>query len=200
MVPTCSTELKPMLTLSDAEKKTLLEIAYQAIQRKLAHNEPLNLDITHHHRQNFQQSCGSFVTLMHNDQLRGCIGLLQGQSILIEDIANNARAAAFNDHRFAPLTQQALDEIQISITLLSDLQPVFFASEADLIAQIRPNIDGLVVQENTYQGTFLPTVWNMLPQPQIFWRQLKQKAGLPSDYWSSTLKVFRYTALSFPTH
>jgi len=198
MAPTCFTE-QIMLTLSEAEKKTLLELACQSIQRKLEHSEPLDLNTADYRNENFQQIYGSFVTLKHNNQLRGCIGLLQGQSILIEDIANNALAAAFNDHRFAPLSQQELDEIQISITVLSDLQPISFTSETDLIAQIRPNIDGLVVQESTYQGTFLPAVWDMLPQPQIFWRQLKLKAGLPSNYWSTTLKVFRYTALSFST-
>ncbi len=198
MAPTCFTE-SIMLTLSDTEKKTLLEIAHHSIQRKLAGNEPLDLNTADYRRKNFQQTYGSFVTLKHDNQLRGCIGLLEGQSILTEDIANNALAAAFNDHRFAPLSQQEFDEIQISITVLSDLQPVSFTSEADLIAQIRPNIDGLVIQENTDQGTFLPAVWDMLPQPQIFWRQLKLKAGLPSDYWSTTLKVFRYTALSFST-
>jgi AmmeMemoRadiSam system protein A len=108
-------------------------------------------------------------------------------------VARNAEAAAFEDPRFAPLTLAEWGDLQIDISVLNPPEPMSFQSEQDLIRQLRPGVDGLVLQENFYRGTFLPSVWQQLPEPREFLRQLKRKAGLDPDYWSSAIQVQRYT-------
>lgn len=140
----------------------------------------------------------TFVTLTIDGRLRGCIGVLEACRPLAKDVAENACAAAFEDPRFPPLTQKEFEKVKIHISVLSPSQEMEFSSEADLLSQIRAGTDGLILQEGFRRGTFLPSVWEELPEKEIFWRHLKLKAGLPSNYWSNTLRVFRYTADCFP--
>jgi AmmeMemoRadiSam system protein A len=112
-------------------------------------------------------------------------------------VAQNAYAAAFSDPRFPPLREGEFEELDIHISILSPAEAMHFTSEADLLQQLRPGEDGLVMEEGFRRGTFLPSVWEQLPTPELFLRHLKQKAGLPADYWSSTLEVSRYTTHSF---
>lgn len=139
------------------------------------------------------QPGAAFVTLTLNGQLRGCIGHLEAIQALVQDVIENARLAAFNDPRFAPLTQKEFNEITISISILSASRPMQFTSEQDLLSQIRPGIDGLILEEGGYRGTFLPSVWESLPEPGEFLHHLKQKAGLHETYWSDSVQVSRYT-------
>jgi AmmeMemoRadiSam system protein A len=125
--------------------------------------------------------------------LRGCIGTLQAFRPLVEDVAHNAYAAAFHDPRFPRLSAKEYAQLHYHISILSTPEPVKFKDEQDLLAQLRPGIDGLVLEEGLYRGTFLPQVWESLPEPKTFLRHLKQKAGLHPDYWSTTIKVQRYT-------
>jgi AmmeMemoRadiSam system protein A len=138
----------------------------------------------------------SFVTLRRNGQLRGCIGTLEGDAPLVVGIAENAFKAAFRDPRFPPLDEGDLPEIEIHISILSPLERVEVSSERDLLAKLRPGVDGAVLREGLQQGTFLPSVWEDLPDAVQFVRQLKRKAGLSAEYWSDTLEVWRYTAES----
>ncbi|UCH53983.1 MAG: AmmeMemoRadiSam system protein A [Pseudomonadota bacterium] len=140
----------------------------------------------------------SFVTLRIGAELRGCIGTLEAERALIVDVVSNAYSSAFRDPRFAPVTRGEFDELDIHISVLSAPEPMSFGSEVELLAQLRPGIDGLVLEEGAYRGTFLPAVWEQLAEPHDFLRQLKRKAGLPVDYWSATLRVSRYTASSIP--
>jgi AmmeMemoRadiSam system protein A len=140
----------------------------------------------------------TFVTLTMGGQLRGCIGMLEACRPLAEDVAANAVAAAFEDPRFPPLTKREFESLEIHISVLSPTEELRFSSEEDALHQIRPGIDGLILQDGFYRGTFLPSVWEELPQKALFWAHLKQKAGLPVDYWSETLRVFRYTTECFP--
>ncbi|MFA6173522.1 MAG: AmmeMemoRadiSam system protein A [Kiritimatiellales bacterium] len=140
----------------------------------------------------------TFVTLTIKKRLRGCIGMLEACRPLAEDVAENARAAAFEDPRFPPLTKAEFEKLDIRISILSPPAEMDFSSEADLLRQIRPGVDGLILQEGFRRGTFLPSVWEELPEKELFWAHLKLKAGLPADYWSETLRVFRYTTDSFP--
>ncbi len=140
----------------------------------------------------------SFVTLTIEERLRGCIGTLEARRTLVEDVAANAYSAAFEDPRFLPLEHGEFTRVTIHLSLLSLPEHVEFRSEQELLAQIRPGIDGLVLEEGAHRGTFLPSVWEQLPEPIEFLRQLKRKAGLPADYWSATLRVSRYTAESVP--
>jgi AmmeMemoRadiSam system protein A len=138
----------------------------------------------------------SFVTLRQGGQLRGCIGTLEGDAPLVAGVAENAFKAAFKDPRFPPLGEGDLSEIEIHISVLSPLERMEVRSESDLYAQLRPGVDGVVLRQGVQQGTFLPSVWEDLPDAVQFVRQLKRKAGFPTDYWSDDLEVSRYTAES----
>jgi AmmeMemoRadiSam system protein A len=140
----------------------------------------------------------TFVTLHLADDLRGCIGTLEARRTLVEDVAANAYAAAFEDPRFGPLRAVEFEQLQIHISVLSPAQPLVFESEQDLLAQLRPGVDGLILEERHARGTFLPSVWEQLPEPLDFLRHLKRKAGLPVDYWSAQVRISRYTTESFP--
>jgi hypothetical protein len=142
------------------------------------------------------------VTLHENGELRGCIGALQAYQPLAADVAEHAHAAAFNDPRFPPVAEPELALLHISISVLGAPEPMQFESEQDLLRQLRPGEDGLILQDGPNRGTFLPSVWGSLPDRNDFWRHLKAKAGLPPGHWSDTLKVSRYTTLSFaePEH
>jgi len=135
----------------------------------------------------------TFVTLTRHGELRGCIGSLTAERPLREDVASNARAAAFHDPRFAPLAPREYSGIEVEVSLLSPLQPLTFQSEAELLAQLRPGVDGLVFEHGRRRGTFLPQVWEQLPEPHDFLAHLKRKAGLPADFWTHDIKVSRYS-------
>ncbi len=134
----------------------------------------------------------AFVTLTENGRLRGCIGSLAPRRPLGDDVAANARAAAFDDPRFPPLSRDELDRIRIEVSVLSPLTPLPVASEAEALARIRPHVDGLVLEWGRHRGTFLPQVWEDLPLPHDFLTHLKLKAGLPSDFWDDDVRLSRY--------
>ena len=140
----------------------------------------------------------SFVTLQLSGALRGCIGSLEARRALIVDVAENAYAAAFRDPRFPPVAARELAALELHLSLLTPAEPMTVSSEADLLAQLQPGVDGLILQEGARRATFLPAVWENLPERHQFLGHLKQKAGLPADYWSDTLQVFRYAAEHIP--
>lgn len=134
-----------------------------------------------------------FVTLTQAGQLRGCIGSLQARRALRDDVCANAVAAALRDTRFPPLSAAELPRTRVEVSLLSPMQPLPFDSEAQALAQLRPHVDGVVLEYAGHHATFLPQVWEQLPAPQDFMAQLKRKAGLPAHFWSDDLRLFRYT-------
>lgn len=138
-----------------------------------------------------------FVTLRRGSELRGCIGTILPHRPLIEDLRGNTLAAATRDPRFPPLASDELDLTVIQVSLLSPVQSMEFDSEADLLRQLRPRIDGLVLEYGHHRGTFLPAVWKELPNPALFLNQLKRKAGLAADFWSPEIQIRRYTADSW---
>jgi uncharacterized protein len=174
------------------ERQILLKVADDAIKFGLETHQVLPLKLEDY-SEKLCKNGASFITLEINKQLRGCIGTLEAYQPLIQDVTQNAYAAAFRDPRFAPLTKEEYSNITKHISVLSQPQQMFFTSEEDLLKQIRPGVDGLILSDVGCRGTFLPSVWESLPQPQLFLHHLKMKAGLPSDYWSKTLKVERYT-------
>jgi AmmeMemoRadiSam system protein A len=141
----------------------------------------------------------TFVTLTIGGRLRGCIGMLEACRLLAEDVAANARAAAFEDPRFPPLTKKEFEKLEIHISVLSPPEEMSFSSEEEVLRQIRPGVDGLILQDGFHRGTFLPSIWEELPEKEQFWAHLKLKAGLSADYWSDTARVFRYTTEYFPS-
>jgi AmmeMemoRadiSam system protein A len=134
----------------------------------------------------------TFVTLTQHGQLRGCIGSLEAQRPLALDVAENALAAAFRDHRFAPLRADEFARTRVEVSLLTAPEPFPVSSEADALARLRPGIDGLVLRYGQRRATFLPQVWEALPEPRQFMAQLKLKAGLPADFWHAQVSLARY--------
>jgi AmmeMemoRadiSam system protein B/AmmeMemoRadiSam system protein A len=143
----------------------------------------------------------SFVTLKQDDELRGCVGMLGAQRPLADDVAANARAAAFQDTRFEPLTREEFARTDIEVSLLSAPKRLLFEDHRDLIAQLRPGIDGIILEYGGGNGgkraTFLPQVWDALPDPEQFITHLKQKAGLAPDTRTERCRVMRYTVLKW---
>ncbi len=140
-----------------------------------------------------QERAATFVTLTRNGQLRGCIGSLQAHRTLLEDVKANAKAAAFLDPRFEPLTATEFRTTRIEISLLSAAQTMQFASEQEAVAQVRPGVDGLILEYGTYRSTFLPQVWEQIPDVRQFLGHLKRKAGLPAEFWADGVRLSRYT-------
>lgn len=139
----------------------------------------------------------TFVTLTRDGQLRGCIGSLEARRPLREDVDKNALAAAFGDPRFPPLSREEFAELNIEVSVLSAPEPMSFRDEADALAQLRPGIDGVILSAGFKRATFLPQVWDSLPNPHQFITHLKRKAGLADDYWSPDVALARYQALKF---
>jgi AmmeMemoRadiSam system protein A len=133
-----------------------------------------------------------FVTLMQTGQLRGCIGSLQAYRPLRDDVKENALAAAFRDPRFKPLSATEYNEICIEVSLLSPMTAMTVANEEDALAQFQPGVDGIVLLCEDKRSTFLPQVWESLPEPHRFLEELKRKAGLQTDFWSDEIRLFRY--------
>ncbi|MBI4957031.1 MAG: AmmeMemoRadiSam system protein A [Myxococcales bacterium] len=182
--------------LSGVERGRVLAVARASIEHGLARGGPLPVDPT-----DFApalravRSC--FVTLYRGGQLRGCVGSLLATLPLVVDVSRNAFASAFRDTRFRPLERDELEGLEISVSILSPPARFEVSSEADLLAKVRPGVDGLVLRDGGHAGTFLPAVWKRFPEPRDFVAQLKLKAGLPASYWSTTLSFERYTTESF---
>lgn len=180
------------MNYDEANQKLMLQTAYQAIEYGLQSQHMISVELTDYPVL-LQKLGASFVTLLHEKQLRGCIGSLEANAPLIKDIALNAHLAAFQDPRFKPLSKREFPQLQLEISVLSEPYPFLVTDEQDLLAQLRPHIDGLILIEENRRSTFLPSVWEQLPDPRTFVQRLKNKAGLPSDYWSDNLQFMRYT-------
>ncbi len=168
-------------SLTAEQRTALLNLAGESIRYGLEHGRPLRVDrsnlappLTHER--------ATFVTLLLDGHLRGCIGTLEAHRPL----------AAFRDPRFPPVSRAEADRLEIHLSLLTPAEPLSFSSEQQLLDQLQPGTDGLILDEGGRRGTFLPSVWDSLPDPRQFLRHLKRKAGLPEDYWSDTLTVSRY--------
>lgn len=171
----------------DDRGRAMLRIARAAIGRQLGLAMPAPKAAP------FLQAPGAvFVTLTRDGALRGCIGSLQAHRPLWEDIEKNARSAAFLDPRFPPVSLREFDRLTVEVSLLSPPEPVSFQDRADLLAQLRPGIDGVILDGDGHRGTFLPQVWESLPAPAQFLAQLLRKAGLPDDFPVARLHVSRY--------
>lgn len=138
----------------------------------------------------------TFVTLYRQGALRGCVGSLEPRRSLGLDVHHNAYLAAFGDPRFPPLNARDMDDLALSVTLVGPLTPIAGGEESDLLAELRPGVDGLVLELGERRATFLPAVWEQLPGPRAFLEHLKHKAGLPRDFWSEGLRFRRYETVT----
>ena len=141
-----------------------------------------------------QEKGACFVTLTQQGELRGCIGTLEAHRTLLQDVKANAHAAAFRDPRFAPLAATELDQTEVEISLLSAMQPLQFSGERDALTQLKPGVHGVVFEFGRHRSTFLPQVWEQLPNVVEFMAHLKYKAGLPPDFWAEEVRLSCYTA------
>lgn len=167
---------------------TLLPIARAAISTALGQPQFAAEDAAW-----LQQPGACFVTLTRQHQLRGCIGSLEARRSLLEDVKSNAVAAALHDTRFAPLTLAELASTRLEVSVLSPMQTMSFDDEAHALAMLRPGEDGVVLQYGRYRSTFLPQVWEQLPDVHQFMSHLKQKAGLAPDFWHAGVQLQRYS-------
>ena len=140
----------------------------------------------------FEEYGASFVTLELDGILRGCIGSIIAHKPLIKDLLHNAHAAAFSDPRFPALTLNEYNRITIGVSLLSKPERIEFETEEELLEELTPAVDGLIIRDGNFQSVFLPDVWEQLPDKQEFIEQLKLKAGLPKDYFSESLEAFKF--------
>lgn len=172
---------------------TVLAIARDAIAGALGLSAPRRLPDAPWLR----EPGSAFVTLRDHGALRGCIGSLEPYRALGDDIAGNAVAAALHDRRFAPLAPAELASIEVEVSLLAPSEPLPCRDQDDAIRQLRPGIDGVVLEYGRHRATFLPQVWESLPEPVEFLSELKQKAGLPADFWHPDLQLRRYGVEKF---
>ena len=178
-------------TLDLTERGVLTGVAHSSIEGGL-NGEELRVDPSAHPPALREQGA-SFVTLCKQGELRGCVGALEAERALVEDVARSAHGAAFGDPRFPPLRAEEFQELEIHISVLSPLETVPVRTRDELIASLRPKVDGLLLRQGTLRGTFLPSVWESLPDPRDFLRELELKAGLGQDPWSRPIECLRYT-------
>ena len=167
--------------------KLIIDICRQAIKSKF---EPDIEEIKY--PQVFVRIGACFVTLEKNNTLRGCIGSVIARRPLINDIIMNAKNSAFSDPRFLPVQQNEISQLKIAVSILSEPKKMSFTDENDLLRQMRPNIDGIIIKDGIYQAVYLPSVWEQLPDKREFLETLKVKAGLNPDYFSDTFEAYRF--------
>jgi len=182
--------------LSEEHRAMLLQAGREALRTCLAQRRPPTVE-TGRFPHPLRGHAASFVTVQKNGALRGCICSIQPRAPLVADVVENSIKAALGDPRFAPLTAEELSQVRLKIAVLSPLLPMPVSNETELISRLVPGRDGLVLCEGNRRGVFLPMVWGTLPEPRDFLAALRQKAGLPRDYWSDTLRIERFCAESF---
>lgn len=183
----------PSTRLDARSRALLLSTAAAAIESRLAGRsdpgpDPATLPAE------LQAIGASFVTLTIEGALRGCCGSLEPRRALVLDVWSNARASAFHDPRFEPLSAREWAGVEVEVSVLSTLERVMVRDEAGLLAGLVPGEDGLVIAWRGTRATFLPKVWEQLQDPVDFLAHLKRKAGWPADFWAPDVEVWRYSA------
>ncbi len=182
-------------SLTSVEKENLLKLARRSLEAKLRGEKlpPLKAETPH-----LQADSATFVTLTKSGRLRGCIGTLEAYRPLAEDVQEHAIAAALNDPRFPPVKADELTEIEIEISRLTSPFPLDYENAEDLLSKLRPNIDGVILKDGHRRATYLPQVWEQLPDAEEFLDHLCQKMGLPKDAWRyKKLDVLTYQVEEF---
>ncbi len=175
----------------------LHELAHAAIDQGLAGEGPSEPD-PHRYPSPLREPGAALVTLRLGGHLRGCLGSTEAHRPLVHEVANNAYRAAFRDPRYPPLTPAERPELTLGIEVLGPAETLPVASEAELLEWLQPGRDGLILSYGDRAGTFLPTVWQHLPEPEHFLAELKRKAGLPADFFSPEIQVRRFRTESLP--
>ena len=182
--------------IDERNRERLTQLASDTIAHGVLRGSELAIDPGEWPPQ-LRETRASFVTLQLYGELRGCIGSLDASHPLVKDVSIHAYGAAFRDPRFRAVSREEVDRLEIHISVLSTPTPIRFGGETELLELIRPGVDGLVLREGAHRATFLPDVWQKLPEPGQFLAHLKLKSGLAGDYWSKTLTFERYTTESW---
>lgn len=186
-----------MSELTAEERTRLLQLARETL-RRVVYGEPPAPFVEADFPPRLLEPGAVFVTLTVNGELRGCIGSLAAHRPLALDVRENALAAAFDDPRFSPVDAAEFERLRIEISVLTPHAPLDYADAADLLRKLRPGVDGVVIERGWHRATFLPQVWEQLPDPEEFLGHLCYKAGLPAQAWrSGDLKVYTYQAEKF---
>ncbi len=174
----------------------LLRLARGSIEHGLAYNKPLPVRVEGM-PDVMAEPAATFTTLRVDGKLRGCVGSLESVRPLAKDVAHTAFRAAFRDPRFDPVVQHELSNIRLEVAVLSPMEPFPVSDEADLLERLEPGTDGLVIGLGSRRATFLPKVWDQLPNPDAFLSALKMKCGLEKDFWSERLEFHRYRTTTY---
>jgi hypothetical protein len=184
--------------LPDEERRLLFDLARQVVRQAAANGgQAPNLNIDGRLAPTLTAQRATFVTLNIDGRLRGCRGSIVPHRSLLLDVADNAFKSGFGDPRFPPITAAELDQLTFHVSILSTPRRIAAASEAQLLAALNPDVDGLIIREGQHQALFLPSVWSQLPDPAQFLAHLRAKAGLPQGHWSDSFHAFRFTTESF---
>ncbi len=185
------------MPLSPEDRQMLLKLAHETIALATQGKKPPTINLNEV-SEALRRDGASFVTLTEHGNLRGCIGSLEARRPLILDVRENALAAAFQDPRFPPVRANEVDDLHIEISVLSTPQRLDYDGPDDLIARLRPGVDGVVIERGWNRATFLPQVWEKLPDPHEFLQHLCLKAHLPPDaYRRGDLDVYTYQVEMF---
>lgn len=189
--------MMPEKHLSESERTYLLSLARHSIENHLKGAKPPVLDLDSLSMQ-LKEPGASFVTLTMNGYLRGCVGALEPYQSLAEDVREHAVAAAFQDYRFPPLQANELEHIKIEISYLTRPQSLSYEDSNELLTKLRPNVDGVILKDGMRRATFLPQVWEQLPDRREFLEHLCMKMGAPTDLWQrKKLDVMIYQVEEF---
>ena len=170
--------------LNENDRAVLLRLARETIQLTAARQALPHLDLADYSK-DLRQDGVSFVTLTIDEQLRGCIGALEAYQPLVLDVQEHAAAAASEDYRFSRVRPEEVPLLEIEISRLTPTQTLQYENWQDLIAQLRPGLDGVLIRDGRRRATFLPQVWEKLPDPQNFLSHLCVKMGAPENYWQT---------------
>ncbi len=185
------------LRLTDRQGQLLVRLARATIAKELGISEHNGLEYGFE-EPIFKEKLGVFVTLKIKGQLRGCIGSLSGEESIYAGVKRNAVNAAFNDPRFSQLTPDEFSRVDIEVSILTKPQALQYKDGNDLLNCLRPNVDGVIIRKGIACATFLPQVWDQLPQPENFLSHLCNKAGLNMDSWKDgDLEVETYIVQKF---
>ena len=186
-----------MATLTDSEKEILLNLARLTVERVVAGQSKPHIELVMYSPR-LQQDGASFVTLTRHGMLRGCIGALEAYQPLVQDVSEHAEAAALDDYRFPPVQSDEVEHLEIEISVLTPSMPFHYETAEELLKNLRPGIDGVVLHDGSRRATFLPQVWEQVPEPVEFLSHLCKKMGSPGDLWrKKKLQVETYQVEEF---
>ncbi|MCD8024433.1 MAG: AmmeMemoRadiSam system protein B [Candidatus Gastranaerophilales bacterium] len=179
-------------------KKYYSDLVLEICKKSIQENKKINVRILGGKNDDklypavFDETGASFVTLEKNGHLRGCIGSIIAHKSLYSDLISNAKASAYNDPRFNPVSLEEINEIKIAVSLLSNPMPIEFGSENELLNEIRAEIDGIIIKDKEKRAVYLPSVWEQIPDKRMFLNSLKIKAGFSENYFSETFEAYRF--------